>query len=108
MSNEHLIELDLRGHGGRPSESQKAIIDQLLTLLRDTLVDTASTASDKLTLGIDELRASLAAGKDAAVVVAVGAKCVTACQEAVSRLGSERLERQQQVRALLELMREAL
>jgi diguanylate cyclase len=104
---DELIELDLRGDSKRPSDAQKALIDQLLTLLKDSLLDQAS-AAESSGLGIDEFRSTLASSKDAAAILAVGTKCLTACREAVSRLGTERLERQQQVRALLDLMRDAL
>jgi len=67
MSTEHHIELDLHNYGSRPDESQKAIIDQLLALLRDALVDGAGAAADKQALGIDELRASLTSGKDGSI-----------------------------------------
>ena len=108
--NDDLIELDLRGGNGKtgPNDAQKALFDQLLTLLGDSLADEGTSESGAKPLGIDEFRATLANGKDAAAVVATGTKCLDACREALSRLGTERLERQQQIRALLELMREAL
>jgi diguanylate cyclase len=107
--NDRPIELDLRPRGGsQTNDAQKALIDHLLLLLKDALVDTTNTTESDLSTHVEKLRTALAAGQDAATIATLGAQCLDACKEAVSHLGTERLERQKEIRSLLELMREAL
>jgi diguanylate cyclase len=108
MLNEQPIGLDLRVRSAQPNESQKAFIDQLLLLLKDALTDGPTNAPAELPAEIETMRTSLAAGQDIATIATLGAHCLDACRAAVAQLGEERLERQKEVRSLLELMREAL